>query len=209
MKRVIRCIAFLILVHGCATQGVYHTVEEGQTLWRIAKTYNVDVRTLARVNGIRDPSHIEAGQRLFIPGARRVKKVRSYIPRERAVKKGRFIWPVRGKVIVGFGDSEGHRSKGIEIAAKAGTPVLASDDGEVVYSGDGIRGLGNVIVIRHRGGFYTTYANNQRNLVKAGQRVKQGERIATVGYSRLSNTYALYFEIRVGKKARNPLLFLP
>lgn len=204
----------LAILYGCATYGVYHTVRKGETLWRIANTYGVDMEAIARANGIRDPSDIKVGQELFIPGVTRVKKVRPYHFPSRGegpqrIDKGRFIWPVKGKIIVRFKEKGEYRSNGIEIGASPGTPVVAADDGEVVYSGKGIRGMGNLVIIRHKGGFYTTYANNERNLVKEGQKVKQGEKIAIVGYSRLSNTSALYFEIRKGKRPRNPLFYLP
>ncbi len=195
--------------------GVYHTVEKGQTLWRIAKTYNISLQELAEINNIEDPEKIKAGERIFIPGATRVKKVIPYKKGSEGkkkgirVEKGRFAWPVKGRILLRYGVIDGKRQNGIVIAARQGAPVRAAGDGVVVYSNNDIKGYGNVIIIKHSENFYTTYGNNMENLVKKGSTVSKGEVIARVGYSPMVGDYGLYFEVRKGRKPRNPLFFLP
>jgi lipoprotein NlpD len=215
-------ILFLVLFSGCVvTSGVYHTVEKGQTLWRICWTYGVDMQKVTRLNRINDPARIEVGQRIFIPGAKRARKVLPYAPpyikktgppqtTEKVVfKKGRFSWPVKGKVVSGFGMRKGTMHDGIDISAPRGTPVKAADDGEVVFSKGGMRGYGNVIIIKHSGNIYTVYAHNKANFVGVGEKVAKGKTIASVGKTGNATGYNLHFELRNGAKPKNPLFFLP
>jgi len=97
---------------------------------------------------------------------------------------------------------------GIDISAPRGTPVRAAADGEVVYS-DSLRGYGNVIIVRHRDGFATVYAHNERNEVRTGQRVRRGEVIGTVGDSGRATGPNLHFEVRQDNVAHDPLGVLP
>jgi lipoprotein NlpD len=215
-------LIFLILLTACGRTiyGVYHRVEQGQTLWRIAKTYNASIQDIAEINDIDDPTRIEIGQRIFIPGASRVLKVSAYLPerqdvpekRELSYYKGRFIWPVKGEITSRFGIRDVKKHDGIDIVAPKGTPVIAADDGEVIYSGEGERGLrgyGNLILISHKDGYVTVYAHNECNLVKVGDIVKKGQKIALVGDTGRTNGTHLHFEIRKDKKPRNPIFFLP
>lgn len=200
--------------------GVYHQVRPGQTLFRIAKTYGVGVAELSRVNRIADPADIEVGDRLFIPGARRVLEVPSYrseetamlerqLPaRETAPARVQFAWPVKGKIISRFGGKHEDRNNGIAIAARQGTPIRAAERGKVIYSGADLRDYGNLIVIDHDGGFATVYAHNQVNLVTRGERVGRGQVIAKVGMTGIAETPYVHFEIRHETKAKDPLTFL-
>jgi len=201
---------------GQAPKGVYHVVERHQTLWRICKTYGASMDEVARVNRIRDKNRIMAGQRLFIPGAAKVLKVDVYIEDVTARKtrkvtytKSRFIWPVRGPVTKGEVRSGSTRPTGIKINAREGTPVRAADSGRIVYSDDQIRGYGNLIIIEHNDEFFTIYGHNQINLVKEEARVSKGQVIARVGATGTTSTATLHFEIRQGRKALDPLRFLP
>ncbi|MBI5286834.1 MAG: M23 family metallopeptidase, partial [Deltaproteobacteria bacterium] len=124
-------------------------------------------------------------------------------------EKGRFIWPVKGEVVSPFGIRGRIKHDGIDIAAMAGTPVLAGDDGEVMYSANTVRGYGNMIIIKHHGNFFTIYAHNEENLVKVGDMVKKGDVIAKVGNTGNTSGYHLHFEIRNSGRPRNPLFFLP
>ncbi|MBI5893305.1 MAG: M23 family metallopeptidase [Deltaproteobacteria bacterium] len=124
-------------------------------------------------------------------------------------EKGRFIWPVKGEVTSGFGIRNGQKHDGIDISALSGTDVVAADDGEVIYNGDGMRGYGNIIIIQHKEKFVTIYGHNKENLANVGKNVKKGELIAKVGNSGNSTGYHLHFEIRKDTKPRNPLFFLP
>jgi murein DD-endopeptidase MepM/ murein hydrolase activator NlpD len=200
--------------------GVYHTVKRHQTLWRICKTYGVDINEVARINHIRDPSRIRVGQKIFIPGAKKVLRVDIYIediggrrgrredPKKLALARGRFIWPIRGKVSREFGIRGTVKHDGIDISARRGTPIKASDFGIVLYSGNEIRGYGNTIIIKHQGGFITIYAHNDINEVADGMQVKRGQIIGRVGNTGRASAPHLHFEIRKNNRPINPRVLL-
>lgn len=123
--------------------------------------------------------------------------------------RGKFDWPVRGRILKGFGNNGLQSCQGLEIAASAGTPIHSASAGTVTYSGAGIRGYGNLIILKHEDAFFTVYAFNQKNLVKAGARVARGEKIALSGAPPAGGEDALHFEIRRGKTAVNPIFYLP
>ncbi len=116
-----------------------------------------------------------------------------------------WAWPLTGKLIEKFDEK---RNKGIDIAAREGDPVLAAGDGSVVYSGSGLRGYGNLVIVKHNDEFISAYAHNRQILVKQGQTVKRGQRIAEAGKSD-ANAPKLHFEIRRGGKPVDPLQYLP
>ncbi len=116
-----------------------------------------------------------------------------------------FIWPAKGKLVAGFSEST---NKGVDIGGKIGDPVFAAAPGRVMYTGTGIRGYGKLIVIKHDDGFNSVYAHNSQILVKEGQTVKRGERIAILGDTD-SDTPKLHFEIRKSGKPVDPLKYLP
>ena len=125
---------------------------------------------------------------------------------------GDWLWPVKGKVIVGFdepvaGDAK-LRNKGIDIAGTPGTPVLASAGGKVVYSGSGLRGLGKLVIIKHDANYLTAYAHNQQLLVKEAETVTKGQKIAELG-STDADRPKLHFEIRKQGQPVDPLKYLP
>lgn len=221
-------IALILIVSGCAAGGVYHTVGSGETLWRICKTYGVPLQDVAEINDLKDPTEIERGQKIFIPGVSKRRKVVPYraVPAsvERdpekkiplgsddgkvVLEKDRFLWPVKGEVVSSFGMRSGHRHDGIDIKAPDGTPVKAADDGKVMYVNSSMRGYGNIVILMHRDGFFTVYAHNRENLVSMGDKVSKGETIASVGSTGNASTSHLHFEVRQGKGVRNPLFFLP
>jgi murein DD-endopeptidase MepM/ murein hydrolase activator NlpD len=198
-------------------KGVYHVVERHQTLYRICKTYRVDLKEVASLNGIADPSKIETGQRIFMPGAKKVLKVEIYIDdvvaeqgekSKIAHKKLDFIWPVEGKISNVFEEAESRRHQGIDIPSPIGTPIKASNAGRVIYSGNGVKGYGNLIILRHSEEYVTVYAHNQVNLVEEGTWAEKGQIIAKVGQTGRATGPHLHFEIRKNNKALNPLLFL-
>jgi murein DD-endopeptidase MepM/ murein hydrolase activator NlpD len=200
-------------------QGLYHKVEAGQTLWRICKAYGVDLQQVAEINNIQDVTNIRVGQRLFIPGAARPLKVAPYRPPEGGVEEpepepkvatfqGRFDWPTHGPLTSTFGVRNGIIHSGIDIAAPAGTPVVASAAGEVAYRGK-LRGYGNLLILKHSSMYTTVYAHLKSAKALENQWVAQGEVIGTVGDSGESTGSHLHFEIRVRNKARNPLFYLP
>ncbi len=198
-------------------QGVYHIVEKHQTLYRICKTYGVALKEVASINRITDHSRIQVGQRIFIPGANRVFKVEVYIEdvveesshqEKMAYKKMNFIWPVEGRLGDGFDEAEGKRHLGIDISAPAGTMIKASASGRVIYSGNTIRGYGNLIILRHSEEFVTVYGHNEVNLVEEGDWVERGHTIGKVGQTGRATGPHLHFEIRRNNRAVDPLLFL-
>jgi lipoprotein NlpD len=116
-----------------------------------------------------------------------------------------WIWPASGKTIGTF--SEGG-NKGVDIAGKAGDPVIASADGKVVYSGEGLRGYGKLVIIKHNATYLSAYAHNQTVLVKEGQSVSKGQKIAEMGSSG-TDKVKLHFEVRRQGKPVDPLKYLP
>ncbi len=116
-----------------------------------------------------------------------------------------WIWPAQGSLIAGFDEA---KNKGFDISGKAGDPVIASADGRVVYSGAGLRGYGNLIILKHNNTFLTAYAHNQTLLVKEDQSVKKGQKIAEMGNSD-SERVKLHFEIRRQGKPVDPARYLP
>jgi lipoprotein NlpD len=115
-------------------------------------------------------------------------------------------WPAQGRVMYGFG--QGTNQKGLGIEGRSGEPVLASAPGKVVYSGSGLRGYGKLVIIKHNATFLSVYAHNSQILVKEGQSVAKGQKIAEVG-STDSDRAGLHFEIRRFGKPMDPLQFLP
>lgn len=116
-----------------------------------------------------------------------------------------FIWPAKGGLLAKFSEPN---SKGVDIGGKAGDPVVAAAAGQVLYTGTGIRGFGKLIVIRHENGFSSVYAHNREILVKEGQNVSRGQRIAELGDSDADRP-KLHFEIRKSGKPVDPLRYLP
>jgi murein DD-endopeptidase MepM/ murein hydrolase activator NlpD len=123
--------------------------------------------------------------------------------------KGAFAWPVQGKVISTFGSSkDGTKNDGINIAAPSGAPVVAAADGVIAYAGNELRGFGNMVLIRHDGGYVTAYAHNASLLVKKGDKVKRGQTIARVGATGAVFGPQVHFEIRKGTQPVDPMTFL-
>jgi lipoprotein NlpD len=116
-----------------------------------------------------------------------------------------WIWPANGQIIEQFSESN---SKGISIAGVSGEDVYASENGKVVYSGNGLRGYGNLVILKHDEDFITAYAHNQEILVKEGESVNKGQKIAKMGMTD-SDRPKLLFELRKGGKPIDPLSFLP
>jgi murein DD-endopeptidase MepM/ murein hydrolase activator NlpD len=123
----------------------------------------------------------------------------------------RFQWPLRGKIITPYGSSGGgQKSDGIDIATDTGAPVKAADGGKVVYAGDGVPHLGNLLLIEHSGGYITAYGNNDALLVKKGDEIKKGQTIARAGASGGAASPRLHFEVRRGgAKTIDPVSVLP
>ena len=205
--------------------GTYHTVLGKQTLYAIAQAYDVDVNHLKRINGISDPSKLQVGRRLWIPGARRVLEVAS-TDRGSVVEKknhrtkskprktvkavtGFLTWPVKGQLTSRFGQRNGSRHDGIDIGAREGTAITAAADGTVMFSGWGPTGYGLMVIVKHKSNLTTIYAHNSHNHVQKNQVVKKGQRIASVGSTGRSTGPHLHFEVRNDTHPQNPLNYLP
>jgi murein DD-endopeptidase MepM/ murein hydrolase activator NlpD len=120
-----------------------------------------------------------------------------------------FRWPVRGRVIATFGQKNGQRNDGIDLAVPQGTEVRAAEDGVVAYAGNELKGYGNLVLIRHENGFVTAYANTSEIMVKRNDHVHRGQVIAKSGQTGGVQTPQLHFEIRKGSSPVDPSQFLP
>ncbi|MDY3330773.1 MAG: M23 family metallopeptidase [Pelistega sp.] len=196
------------------TSGV-HVVQRGDTLYSISRRYGVPVNTLLSMNSISDPSQIEVGQRIRVAsgastassGSRptAAAPATSSAPARAADASSiAWEWPHRGNIINAYSES----TRGIDIAGKIGDPVKAAAAGNVSYVGNGLRGLGNLVLITHSNGFISAYAHNHRILVKQGQRVTKGQQIAELGQSDTTSP-RLHFEIRRNGNPVNPQSYLP
>ncbi|KAF3983128.1 MAG: peptidoglycan DD-metalloendopeptidase family protein [Methylococcales symbiont of Hymedesmia sp. n. MRB-2018] len=204
----------------------YYEVEQGDTLYSIGFRSGSDYKQLAKWNKISSPYLLEIGQKikLFKPKQRlrihirpynKIKKVKvknkilkktvTISNNKKKVLKFYWQWPLEGKILKRFSQVA---NKGIDIAGKIGQKVKSAASGKVVYSGSGLTGYGNLLIIKHNYLYLSAYANNSRLLVKEGQAVKKGQVIAEVG--RIGRQQAsLHFEIRKNGKPVNPLRFLP
>lgn len=213
----------------------YYTVKPGDTLLKIALEHGLSFRDLASWNQLDNPNKIEVGQvlRVIAPTSGDVvikpvpKPVVATAPVDQPasapaststpVAKAApiappppeavtdWIWPANGSVISSFDDV---KNKGIDLAGKAGDPVLAVADGRVVYVGAGLRGYGNLIILKHDNVFLTAYAHNRTLLVKEDQSVIKGQKIAEMGDSD-ADRVKLHFEVRRQGKPVDPLKHLP
>jgi len=124
-------------------------------------------------------------------------------------RAGRFLWPVRGIVVSDYGPKPGGlQNDGVNIAAPRGTPFRAAEAGTVIYAGNELRGFGNLLLVRHDGGYVTAYAHADELLVQRGDNVRRGQTIGRVGSSGGVATPQLHFEVRRGTRAVNPAEYL-
>ena len=191
-----------------------YVVQKKDTLYRIATNNGMTVEELMQLNNLTSPD-LKVGQKLYLSGKPRPEPLPSptdVLTEEELMKRDKIrddlIMPVEGKVISEYGLRNGRPHKGIDLGAKAGTPIYAVLDGTVVYAG--IQGsYGNVIVIEHPDFVMTVYAHNEKNMVNVNDVVKQGQQIATVGATGNAQGTHLHFEYRLKGKAINPRKVLP
>ena len=130
-------------------------------------------------------------------------------PAETASVAGGFRWPVRGRVIAGFGaEPNGQHNDGINLAVPEGTSIKAAEEGTVAYAGNELKGYGNLLLVRHTNGFVTAYAHASELLVKRGDQVKRGQIIARAGQTGSVASPQLHFEIRKGATPVDPMRYL-
>ncbi len=201
--------------------GMYR-VTSGETLYSIAWRYGLDYRYLANLNHIAPPYHVVAGQRIYLSHklVRREKNNRSknispvsseyrdvpairYVEQSSSKPVSGWRWPARGSIL----DSYSSLNKGVNIGGHIGQPIYATASGQVVYNGNGLRGYGNLIIIKHNNAYLSAYAHNSVSLVKEGQRVRAGQEIAEMGNTGARQTM-LHFEIRRNGRPVNPLNYL-
>lgn len=214
----------------------YYTVKAGDTLTRIALENGQSPRDIAAWSQVENPNRIEVGQvlRVVPPSGQEVQvqpvsratvsagtlaQPASAAPSSTASTtvaidtrpasatdaEINWIWPTNGSVLAGFDDV---KNKGLDIAGAAGDPVVAAADGRVVYVGAGLRGYGNLIILKHNNIYLTAYAHNQTLLVKEDQAVLKGQKIAEMGNSD-ADRVKLHFEVRRQGKPVDPAKYLP
>ncbi|MBL4888608.1 MAG: M23 family metallopeptidase [Candidatus Lindowbacteria bacterium] len=188
--------------------GVQVKLRRGETPWDLARSYKVKLSDILEVNNVRDAKYLKAGQKLFLPGAKKM------LPRSRrrvsAKSKKRTFFPIPGgRISSSFGFRRHPISKryrfhnGLDIAARRGTKIIAFRAGTVIFSGRN-GGYGHCVYIRHKSGLVTRYAHNKRNLVKRGAKVSAGQKIALVGSSGKSTGPHLHFEVLKNGRRQNP-----
>lgn len=205
----------------------FYRVERGDTLYKVARSNRTSVQNIVRWNNLSNPDSIEVGQVLRVsppPGTATAstgssrsssasasagtssssRSVATDTPSAPASSIS-LIWPATGNVIRGF---DGNNSKGIDIANAAGTPVFAAAGGTVVYASNGLRGYGNLLIIKHNADYLTAYAHNRTLLVKEGETVQQGQKIAEMGDSD-NDRVMLHFELRYAGRSIDPARSLP
>lgn len=188
-----------------------YTVKPGDTLIRIGLDSGQSPGDIARWNGLIDPGKIVAGQvlRLLPPASGEMPTtVKSTTPAAATAvvtEELIWVWPGQGPVLTSFGQSN---MKGIEIGGDAGDAVLAAADGKVIYAGAGLRGYGNLVILKHSNTYVSVYAHNQMLMVKEEEAVKRGQKIAEFGSSE-ADRIKLHFEVRKLGDPVDPAKYLP
>ncbi|MDH5612106.1 MAG: peptidoglycan DD-metalloendopeptidase family protein [Gammaproteobacteria bacterium] len=206
------------------------TVRRGDTLYSLSQDNDISVARLAAINGLKEPYVINPGQVLTLVGQLVVKPVETSVrastqntvrqataqqvrqqavnTEESVVETDRTVswqWPAEGKLLARFNKND---TKGIDIAGGEGQSVRAASSGKVVYSGNGLISYGNLIIIKHSRSYLSAYAHNKKLLVKEGEMVKAGQKIAELGKTDVEKP-KLHFEIRKNGKPVDPLGYLP
>ena len=205
-------------IHVPTCRGIYYQVRKGDTVSKIAGRYKIAWRNITAHNSLKG-GIIRPGQKIFLPDAHErpspafIRAGKGKEIKAIAAQLKKFIWPLRGRITSGFGNRRdplyGQRQFhcGIDISANVGTPVHASGNGRVIFSG-WKTGYGNCVIIRHEGGYITVYAHNSRNAASVDSTIKQGDLIAYSGQTGAVTGAHLHFEIRKYINPLNPLRLL-
>lgn len=209
---------------GCRSrpsEGAFHILSEGETVYRLSQIYRVPATDIIEANAIDDVNDLQPGTRLWIPGAREPdldELPRTQLPQSERRMRAQgdalayggltFAWPLHGRLSSPYGRRGGRPHRGIDIAAPRGTVVRAAEAGRVLFAGR-MGQYGNVVILRHSDTYETVYAHNRKNRVKTGEFVDKGKGVGEVGTTGNATGPHLHFEIRRDDRAEDPLLFLP
>jgi murein DD-endopeptidase MepM/ murein hydrolase activator NlpD len=193
----------------------YHKVQKGESLYSISKKYNISIGQLNFLNNL-DNSKIIINQILAISTddnkpdnkiiiSQDIPKIQSIKQKKITKKYNNFSWPCKGKIISSFGNKgNGLYNDGVNIESKKGALVLASEKGKVVYAGNGLKGYGNLIIIKHSNDFISSYAHLDRIKVRRDDLVEKSKVIAYVGNSGNVDSPQTHFSLRKKREAINP-----
>ncbi len=197
-------------------EGERYVVSEGESLALIAVRHKLTLGEIVATNRIEAPYKVFPGQVLIIPNRdsetvraepaqREAQRSESNVAPAPPLSDQGFMWPVHGELIGTFEQrGAGGRSGGVNIEARQGAPVRASENGVVAYAGEAVSGYGRLVMLRHAQGYVTLYAHNELVLVKEGDVVRRGQTIAEVGSSGDVDKSQLHFELRKGKAPVDP-----
>jgi len=217
-------LVFLV-ISACGTQSTWqndpetHIVRRGETLFSIAWRYGKNTEDLARWNRLGNGSLIYPGQVLKLNGPATTSRPTAStsgrptppearpLPSIPAMPSPQWAWPTAGRINIDFGAKPG-TGTGVLIDGKTGQPIYAAASGRVIYAGSGLIGYGKLIILKHNDTYLSAYGYNASLLVKEGDQIKQGQKIATMGEGP-ERKPRLHFEIRRNGKPVNPRQFLP
>jgi murein DD-endopeptidase MepM/ murein hydrolase activator NlpD len=209
-------------------------MKNGDSLYGIALQHRVSLEDLKRANGITDPTKVWAGKVLYVPSQsapapvqappqNQVPRIVQVAPRvinaqpegntpinagpaPTEVAAGKFRWPVRGRVIAGFGKRpDGSHNDGVNVAVPQGTEITAAEAGKVAYAGNELKGYGNLVLIRHANGWVSAYAHADQILVRPNDEVRRGQVIARAGKTGAVDQPQVHFELRQGSRPVDPV----
>jgi len=223
VKQVIM-ISLLLLVSGCYSpgeviqprpvvnapplKGIWHVVRKGETVKSLSKRCRISANVVRELNGLDEGARLRVGESVFLHEAKRKicnRKRKRRPPPPPPAKK--WTWPVKkGTITSRFGVQRGkrRRHRGVDIAARTGTKIVAARKGTVIFSGT--RGnYGRVVIIEHSGEYVTVYAHNSKNIAELGDEVAMGQKIGEVGSTGRSTGPHLHFEIRYKGTAVDPM----
>jgi murein DD-endopeptidase MepM/ murein hydrolase activator NlpD len=212
-----------------------HVVEAGETLYTVSRRFNIETRSLAVMNGLKRPWKVWPGDELILPVLSRDQWLLDHAEAPVAVAAtlrapvvaapagqgaglytrspdgpSMFVWPVSGQILRPFGPAaDGQQNDGVDIAAQPGENLVAAADGTVVYAGDELTGYGNLVLVKHSGGWISAYAYAASRLVREGDAVSQGQPIAKAGAVEGGQAPQVHFELRNGRQPVDPAAHLP
>lgn len=218
-------------------QQAYYAVKNGDTLYSVSRDLHMNINDIVALNNLKSPYRINAGELLKVKNNSEAvinedkksiakeknasskqesaaledspKKSPAVVEKILEHKNNKFAWPIKGAIISKFGPKKGGLyNDGLNIRAKEGSPVKASEDGLVAYVGNELKGYGNLIIIKHSDGWITAYAHLSQTTVKRGEKIKKGKTIGAVGATGNVDSPQLYFGLRKGRDAVNPENYL-